>query len=88
VVKELIQEGKVKRFGLSEARGPTIRRAHAFHPVTAVQNEYSRWWSAPEAEVIPPLEVLGIGFVPDIPQWTNRRSGPKLDRVCRHRRLD
>jgi aryl-alcohol dehydrogenase-like predicted oxidoreductase len=62
-VKELIQEGKVKHFGLSEAGVQTIRRAHAVQPVTALQNEYSLWWRRPEAEVIPTLEELGIGLV-------------------------
>jgi aryl-alcohol dehydrogenase-like predicted oxidoreductase len=62
-VKELIQQGKVKHFGLSEAGVQTIRRAHAVQPVTALQNEYSLWWREPEAEVIPTLEELGIGFV-------------------------
>lgn len=62
-VKELIQEGKVKHFGLSEAGVQTIRRAHAVQPVTALQSEYSLWWRKPEAEVIPTLEELGIGFV-------------------------
>ncbi len=66
-VKELIGEGKVKRFGLSEAGLQTIRRAHAVQPVTAVQSEYSLWWRAPEKEVIPTLEDLGIGFVPFSP---------------------
>jgi aryl-alcohol dehydrogenase-like predicted oxidoreductase len=63
-VKDLIQAGKVKHFGLSEAGAQTIRRAHAVHPVTALQSEYSIWWREPEAEVIPTLEELGIGFVP------------------------
>jgi aryl-alcohol dehydrogenase-like predicted oxidoreductase len=66
-VKELIQQGKVKHFGLSEARVKTIRRAHAVQPVTALQSEYSLWWREPEAEVIPTLEELGIGFVPFSP---------------------
>src|SRR5487761_1362124 len=66
-VKELIQEGKVKLFGLSEAGVQTIRRAHAVQPVTALQSEYSLWWREPEAEVIPTLEELGIGFVPFSP---------------------
>src|SRR6202167_380342 len=66
-VKELIQEGKVKHFGLSEAGVQTIRRAHAVQPVTALQNEYSLWWRKPEAEVIPTLEELGIGLVPFSP---------------------
>src|SRR6266581_3905346 len=66
-VKGLIQQGKVKHFGLSEAGVRTIRRAHAVHPVTALQSEYSLWWREPEAEVIPTLEELGIGFVPFSP---------------------
>src|SRR5579863_875363 len=66
-VKELIQAGKVKHFGMSEAAPKTIRRAHAVQPVTAVQSEYSLWWRKPEQEVIPMLEELGIGFVPYSP---------------------
>src|SRR5438309_368628 len=66
-VKELIQQGKVKHFGLSEAGLQTIRRAHAVQPVTALQSEYSLWWREPEAQVIPTLEELGIGFVPFSP---------------------
>jgi aryl-alcohol dehydrogenase-like predicted oxidoreductase len=66
-VKDLIQEGKVKHFGLSEAAAKTIRRAHAVQPVTAVQSEYSLWTRGPEAEVLPTLEELGIGFVPYSP---------------------
>jgi aryl-alcohol dehydrogenase-like predicted oxidoreductase len=66
-VKDLIQEGKVKHFGLSEAGIQTIRRAHAVQPVTALQSEYSLWWREPEAEVLPTLEELGIGFVPFSP---------------------
>jgi len=66
-VKELIQEGKVKHFGLSEAGAKTIRRAHSVQPVTAVQTEYSLWTRGPEAEVLPTLEELGIGFVPYSP---------------------
>jgi aryl-alcohol dehydrogenase-like predicted oxidoreductase len=66
-VKELIQQGKVKHFGLSEAGVTTIRRAHAVQPVAALQSEYSLWWREPEAEVIPTLEELGIGFVPFSP---------------------
>jgi aryl-alcohol dehydrogenase-like predicted oxidoreductase len=62
-VKELIQQGKVKHFGLSEAGVNTIRRAHAVQPLTALQNEYSLWWRKPEQEVIPTLEELGIGLV-------------------------
>lgn len=63
-IKELIREGKVKHFGLSEASAKTIRRAHAVHPVTAVQSEYSLWTRDPETEVLPTCEELGIGFVP------------------------
>jgi aryl-alcohol dehydrogenase-like predicted oxidoreductase len=66
-VRELIEQGKVKHFGLSEAGVQTIRRAHAVQPVTALQSEYSLWWREPEAEVIPTLEELGIGFVPFSP---------------------
>jgi aryl-alcohol dehydrogenase-like predicted oxidoreductase len=66
-VKDLIQAGKVKHFGLSEAGVQTIRRAHAVQPVTALQNEYSLWWRKPEAEVIPTLEELGLGLVPFSP---------------------
>src|SRR5205085_8782754 len=66
-VKDLIQEGKVKHFGLSEAGAQTIRRAHKVQPVTALQSEYSVWWREPEREIIPTLEELGIGFVPFSP---------------------
>ena len=66
-VKELIKEGKVKHFGLSEAGVQIIRRAHAVQPVTALQSEYSLWWREPEAEILPTLEELGIGFVPYSP---------------------
>lgn len=66
-VGELIQAGKVRHFGMSEAAAATIRRAHAVQPVTAVQSEYSLWWRKPEAEVLPALEELGIGFVPYSP---------------------
>ncbi|HEX9425590.1 MAG TPA: aldo/keto reductase [Pyrinomonadaceae bacterium] len=66
-VKDLIQEGKVKHFGLSEAGVQTVRRAHAVQPVTALQSEYSLWWRRPEQEVLPTLEELGIGFVPFSP---------------------
>jgi aryl-alcohol dehydrogenase-like predicted oxidoreductase len=66
-VKELIQEGKVKHFGLSEAGAKTIRRAHAVQPVTALQSEYSLWWREPEKEILSTLEELGIGFVPFSP---------------------
>ena len=66
-VKDLIRQGKVKHFGLSEAGAQTVRRAHAVQPVTALQSEYSLWWREPEAEIIPTLEALGIGFVPFSP---------------------
>ena len=66
-VKGLIQQGKVKHFGLSEAGAQTIRRAHAVHPVTALQSEYSLWWKRPEEEILPTLEELGIGLVPYSP---------------------
>jgi aryl-alcohol dehydrogenase-like predicted oxidoreductase len=77
-VKELIQEGKVKHFGLSEAGVQTIRRAHAVHPVTALQSEYSLWTRTPEKEVIPALEELGIGFVPFSPLGRGFLTG-KID---------
>jgi aryl-alcohol dehydrogenase-like predicted oxidoreductase len=66
-VKELIRDGKVKHFGMSEAGAQTIRKAHSVQPVTALQSEYSLWWREPEAEIIPTLEELGIGFVPFSP---------------------
>ncbi len=66
-VRDLIQQGKVKHFGLSEAGAQTIRRAHAVQPVTALQSEYSLWWKRPEEEILPTLEELGIGFVPYSP---------------------
>jgi aryl-alcohol dehydrogenase-like predicted oxidoreductase len=77
-VKELIQEGKVRHFGLSEAGVQTIRRAHAVQPVTALQSEYSLWWREPEAEIIPTLEELGIGFVPFSPLGKGYLTG-KID---------
>jgi aryl-alcohol dehydrogenase-like predicted oxidoreductase len=77
-VKDLIQEGKVKHFGLSEAAPKTIRRAHAVQPVTAVQSEYSLWTRGPEAEVLPTLEELGIGFVPYSPLGKGFLTG-KMD---------
>lgn len=77
-VKELIQEGKVKHFGLSEAGVQTIRRAHAVQPVTALQSEYSLWWRNPEAEVLPTLEELGIGLVPFSPLGKGFLTG-KID---------
>src|SRR5216684_2653794 len=77
-VKELIQAGKVKHFGLSEAGVQTIRRAHAVQPLTALQSEYSLWWRRPEAEVLPTLEELGIGFVPYSPLGKGFLTG-KID---------
>jgi len=77
-VKDLIQQGKVKHFGLSEAGVQTIRRAHAVQPVAALQSEYSLWWREPEAEVLPALEELGIGFVPFSPLGKGFLTG-KID---------
>jgi aryl-alcohol dehydrogenase-like predicted oxidoreductase len=78
-VKELIQQGKVRHFGLSEAGTETIRRAHAVQPVTALQNEYSVWWREPEAKVFPLLEELGIGFVPFSPLGRGYLTGKLTD---------
>jgi aryl-alcohol dehydrogenase-like predicted oxidoreductase len=77
-VKDLIQQGKVKHFGLSEASVQTIRRAHAVQPVAALQSEYSLWWRNPEGEVIPTLEELGIGLVPYSPLGKGFLTG-KMD---------
>jgi aryl-alcohol dehydrogenase-like predicted oxidoreductase len=77
-VKELIQEGKVRHFGLSEAGVQTIRRAHKVQPVTALQSEYSLWWREPEAEILKTLEELGIGFVPFSPLGRGFLTG-KID---------
>ena len=77
-IKDLIREGKVRHFGLSEAGVKTIRRAHAVQPVTALQSEYSLWWREPEAEIIPTLEELGIGFVPFSPLGKGFLTG-KID---------
>jgi aryl-alcohol dehydrogenase-like predicted oxidoreductase len=77
-VKELIQEGKVRHFGLSEAGVRTIRRAHAVQPVTALQSEYSLWWREPEAEILPALEELGVSFVPFSPLGKGFLTG-KID---------
>lgn len=81
-VKELIREGKVKHFGLSEAGVGTIRRAHAIQPVTALQSEYSLFWREPEAEVLPTLEELGIGFVPFSPLGKGFLTG-KIDETTK-----
>jgi len=77
-VKDLIREGKVKHFGLSEAGAQTVRRAHAVQPVTALQSEYSLWWRKPEEELLPTLEELGIGFVPFSPLGKGFLTG-KID---------
>lgn len=77
-VKDLIQQGKVKHFGMSEAGVKTIRRAHAVQPVTALQSEYSLWWRKPEEELLPTLEELGIGFVPFSPLGKGFLTG-KID---------
>src|SRR5487761_1640390 len=77
-LKRLIQQGKVKHFGLSEAGVQTIRRAHKVQPVTALQSEYSLWWREPEAELLPTLEELGIGFVPFSPLGKGFLTG-KID---------
>src|SRR5438046_3034100 len=77
-VKDLIKEGKVKHFGLSEAGVQTIRKAHAVQPVTALQSEYSLWWREPEQEILPTLEELGIGFVPFSPLGKGFLTG-KID---------
>jgi aryl-alcohol dehydrogenase-like predicted oxidoreductase len=81
-VKDLIQQGKVKDFGLSEAGIQTIRRAHAVQPVTALQNEYSLWWREPEAQVLPALEELGIGMVPYSPLGRGFLTG-KMDETTK-----
>src|SRR5437870_646200 len=78
-VKELIQQGKVKHFGLSEAGVQTIRRAHAVQPVTALQSEYSLWWREPEKEILPALQELGIGFVPFSPLGRGFLTGKMND---------
>ena len=80
-VKDLIQEGKVRHFGLSEAGTGTIRRAHAVQPVAALQSEYSLWWRAPEEDVVPVLEELGIGFVPFSPLGKGFLTGKIDDRT-------
>ncbi|MBV8631001.1 MAG: aldo/keto reductase [Silvibacterium sp.] len=86
-VKELIREGKVKHFGLSEAGAQTIRRAHAVQPVAALQSEYSLWWRRPEVEIIPTLEELGIGFVPYSPLGKGFLTG-KMDETTEIARGD
>ncbi len=86
-VKELIRQGKVRHFGLSEASARTIRRAHAVQPVTAVQSEYSLWWRKPEQEVLPLLQELGIGFVPFSPLGRGFLTG-KIDENTQFDRSD
>src|SRR6516225_3633200 len=86
-VKDLIQQGKVKHFGLSEAAAKTIRRAHAVQPVTAVQSEYSLWYRNPEKEVLPALEELGIGFVPYSPLGKGFLTG-KIDENAKFESTD
>jgi len=86
-VKDLIQQGKVKHFGLSEAGVRTIRRAHAVQPVTAVQSEYSLWWRRPEEELLPTLEELGIGFVPFSPLGKGFLTG-KIDETTQFAKGD
>ena len=86
-VKDLIREGKVRHFGLSEAGVKTIRRAHAVQPVAALQSEYSLWWREPEAEVIPTLEELGIGFVPFSPLGKGFLTG-KIDETTTFDKTD
>jgi aryl-alcohol dehydrogenase-like predicted oxidoreductase len=86
-VQDLIREGKVKHFGLSEAGVQTIRRAHAVQPVTALQSEYSLWWREPEQEVLPALEELGIGFVPFSPLGKGFLTG-KIDETTAFDRTD
>jgi len=86
-VKELIQQGKVRHYGLSEAGVQTIRRAHAVQPVTAVQSEYSLWWRKPEEELLPTLEKLGIGFVPFSPLGKGFLTG-KIDETTKFDRSD
>jgi aryl-alcohol dehydrogenase-like predicted oxidoreductase len=86
-VKDLIQEGKVKHFGLSGASAKTIRRAHSVQPVTAVQSEHSCWTRGPEEEVLPALEELGIGFVPNSPLGKDFLTG-KMEESTRGDRSD
>jgi aryl-alcohol dehydrogenase-like predicted oxidoreductase len=80
-VKDLIQQGKVKHFGMSEASADSIRRAHAVQPVTALQSEYSLWWREPEKEILPTLEELGIGFVPFSPLGKGFLTGAISDKT-------
>ena len=86
-VRELIREGKVAHFGLSEAGAQTIRRAHAVQPVAALQSEYSLWWREPETEILPLLEELGIGFVPYSPLGRGFLTG-KIDETTKFASTD
>jgi aryl-alcohol dehydrogenase-like predicted oxidoreductase len=86
-IKDLIHEGKVRHFGMSEAAPATIRRAHAVQPVTAVQSEYSLWWREPEMELLPTLEELGIGFVPFSPLGAGFLTG-KIDQTTKFDAID
>src|SRR6185369_4590335 len=86
-VTDLIKEGKVKHFGLSEAGVKTIRKAHAVQPITAIQSEYSLWWRQPEAELLPTLEELGIGFVPFSPLGKGFLTG-KIDENTKFDKTD
>lgn len=86
-VKELIKEGKVKHFGLSEAGVQSIRKAHAVQPVTALQSEYSLWWREPEQEILPTLEELGVGFVPFSPLGKGFLTG-KIDQNTKFEKND
>lgn len=86
-VKDLIAEGKVKHFGMSEAGAPTIRKAHAVLPVTALQSEYSLWWREPEKDILPTLEELGIGFIPFSPLGKGFLTG-KIDENTRFDKTD
>ena len=87
-VKDLIKEGKVKHFGLSEAGVQTIRRAHAEQPITALQSEYSLWWREPEAEILSTIEELGIGFVPYSPLGKGFLTGKIDENTSPHRGKD
>ena len=82
-VKDLIAEGKVKHFGLSEAGAQTIRRAHAVQPVAALQSEYSLWWRRPEGEILPTLEELGIGLVAYSPLGKGNDEAVAIGRECK-----
>jgi aryl-alcohol dehydrogenase-like predicted oxidoreductase len=86
-VRDLIRDGKVKHFGLSEAGAPTIRRAHAVQPVAALQSEYSLWWREPEREILPTLAELGIGFVPFSPLGKGFLTGTSMTKRHSNRQI-